>query len=300
MIDNETKCNICRGGDLDRIKEGVYGNPAQNIYKCRKCGHTFLGPLLSDEEEERFYSSEYPMFLLKRGDFKNTTPEVHFNGKKDEAIRRFGAVEHLLSGEKSVLEVGSASGFFLHHIKPYVKEVCGVEPNGSYSEYARKNGLETYPGLEGVGDRKFDVIFLYYVLEHVKDPVRFMTGLKALLKDKDSKIVVEVPNVDEALVSLYKSKAYDGFVWQRAHCSYFSREILNDLFHRSGLTAEFIPIQRYDISNHIHWLASGQPGGNEKYSHIFSNGLNEGYKEDLKKAWLCDAILSVAGINDAG
>jgi len=289
------ECNICRGKDSDETKKGVFGNPDQNIYKCRACGHLFLAPLLDDAEEERFYINDYPAFLLKRGDFKSTTPAEHFAKNKDEASRRLRLVKRFLSHSKSILEIGSASGFFLSRIKPYVKDVCGVEPNSDRAGFANKKGIETRSSLEDVGNKKFDLIFLYYVLEHIKDPDGFIKNVKSLLKNSSSRIIIEVPNAAEALISLYHSPAYNEFVWQRAHCSYFSADTLKRLFAGAGFKAEFIPEQRYDISNHIHWLVEGKPGGIGKYSHVFSKELNKQYAKDLKKRWLCDTILAIAG-----
>lgn len=287
-------CNLCGSRNYGEIKKGVYGNAAQNIYKCGACGHFFLGPLLDDAEEERFYIEDYPAFLLKRGDFKNTTPEDHFIKNEKEARRRFGLIKYLLAKGQSVLEIGSASGFFLSKIKPRVEEVFGIEPNTAYREYANKKGIPTCPDIKELGHRKFDIIFLYYVLEHIKDPNGFLKHVKHFLKSSKSRIVIEVPNVDEALVSLYHSPAYNEFVWQRAHCSYFSALTMEKLFKRSGLKAKFIPEQRYDISNHIYWLAECKPGGAGKYAHIFSGALNRKYADDLKDKWLCDTILAVA------
>lgn len=288
------RCNICGSGDGELVKKGVFGSPGQDVYSCASCKHFYLSPLLSDAEEERFYINDYPAFLLKRGDAKSLSPEAHFISNQPEAERRLGSIRGLLSDEKEVLEIGSASGFFLCRLREHVKTVYGVEPNTAYMEYSRSNNIDTHDSLKGIACKKFDVIFLYYVLEHVKEPVKFIESVSGLLKDRDSRIVMEVPNVNEALITLYKSPAYDEFVWQRAHCSYFSVEALKDIFSRLKMEAEFIPVQRYDLSNHVYWLTDGKPGGTGKHDNIFSKGLNEEYKKCLKDRWICDTILAIA------
>jgi SAM-dependent methyltransferase len=288
------ECNICGASEYELIKKGVYGNEAQNVYCCCSCDHKFLAPLLSDEDEMRFYSKDYPAFLLGRGDKKSVTPQSHFTKNKEQAQERFQHIKHLLSKEKSVLEIGSATGFFLSYIKDNVKEVCGVEPNSSYREYANGIDILTFESLGDIKDRKFDIIFLYYVLEHVKEPINFLENLQDFLKNETSTIVIEVPNVNEALVSLYKSPAYNNFVWQKAHCNYFSVKVLGDIFSNTGLTSEFVPVQRYDFSNHLYWLVEGKPGGMGKYHMIFSEKLDREYQECLKNSWFCDSILAIA------
>jgi len=242
----------------------------------------------------RFYSKDYPAFLLRRGDKKSVTPHTHFTKNKEQAPERFQTIKQLLSNEKSVLEIGSATGFFLSYIKEYVEEVCGVEPNSSYREYANDIEISTFESLGDIKSRKFDIVFLYYVLEHVKEPGIFLENLQGFLKNENSTIVIEVPNVNEALVSLYKSPAYNNFVWQKAHCNYFSVKVLEGLFSKVALSAEFVPVQRYDFSNHLYWLVEGKPGGMGKYSRIFSEKLDREYRGCLTKTWLCDSILAIA------
>ena len=291
------QCNICQSTKNKLIEKTVFGSPEQSIYGCIDCGHIYLSPLMTSGEEEHFYINEYPDFLLGRGDMKSASPEQHFANNKSEAERRVSHVKHLLLKDKAVLEIGSASGFFLDHICDYVGEICGVEPNSDHFAYAKKKNIPMHKDLKEIGDRKFDIIFLYYVLEHIKDPASFIKNIKKLLRDKNSKIIIEVPNVNEALVSLYKSPAYNKFVWQRAHCNYFSVKILKNLFDGLKLSAEFIPVQRYDFSNHIHWLIEGKPGGRGKYNHIFSDSMNREYKESLKNSWLCDTILTILNLD---
>ncbi|MFC1517602.1 class I SAM-dependent methyltransferase [Candidatus Margulisiibacteriota bacterium] len=290
-------CNLCDSADSKLIKSGVFGNEAQNIYQCIKCAHLFLAPLLEDSEEEHFYLNEYPTFLLKRGDTKSISPEEHFIKNKSEAIRRFKYIKKHLTKSKDVLEIGSATGFFLAHLKNKVKSAAGIEPNIDQRNFANKKKIITHENISSLKGKKFDLIFLYYVLEHIKSPVQFMADLQKLLKNSNSKIIFEVPNADEALIKLYRSPAYNNFVWQRAHCSYFTPKTLAPLFKNMGMNVEFVPIQRYDISNHIYWLTEGKPGGTGKYSNIFSEILNKEYRNSLERSWLCDSILAVVTNN---
>ncbi len=296
MMNKIVRCNICGVQRNTLIKKGVYGNSRQNIYRCLKCEHIYLAPLQSDQDDEKFYLSEYPIFLAKRGDFRNSSPKIHFEKNIDEARRRLKNIRHVLSKKQNILEIGSATGFFLNHIKNYVKNVCGVEPHAEYRKYALQKNIPTYADIRELPKNKFDLIFLYYVLEHVKDPVVFMQDLKHLLKGRSSKFVIEVPNVNEALLDLYKCQAYNEFVWQRAHCSYFSSKTLESMLHKIGFSTQCVPVQRYDFSNHVHWLIEGKSGGSGKYCNIFSDKLNQEYANNLKRHWLCDTILVIANL----
>jgi SAM-dependent methyltransferase len=293
----KVECNVCHSSEGVLFKKGVFGNPAQDVYQCKACGHVYLAPLLDDQEEARFYLDQYSAFLVSRGDNKSVSPQEHFAGNKDEAERRFKDVAPFLDKGRSVLEIGSSSGFFLARIKDCVGDVAGIEQNAAHKDFANKAGLPTFSGFEEVAGRKFDMIFLYYLLEHIKYPVDFIRMLKTFLKGKASRIVVEVPNVNEALVSLYKSSSYNEFVWQRAHCSYFSVKVLDTILSGLGFRTEFIPLQRYDFSNHLYWLVQGKPGGKGKYAHVFSQEFDAQYRKALCDQWLCDSILLIATLD---
>jgi len=78
------------------------------------------------------------------------------------------------------------------------------------------------------------------------------------------------------------------------HRCYFSPETLSAVVEAAGFkTVELIPVQRYDLSNHMYWLQYGKPGGTGKYHQIFSKSLDAEYAECLKEHWLCDTIFGI-------
>lgn len=54
-----------------------------------------------------------------------------------------------------------------------------------------------------------------------------------------------------------------------------------------------LPKQRYDLSNHMHWMQYRRPGGFGKYNHIFSEKLRTEYAENLINHSLCDTLFAV-------
>ena len=50
--------------------------------------------------------------------------------------------------------------------------------------------------------------------------------------------------------------------------------------------------QRYDLSNHMHWMTAGKPGGHGKYNAVFSPATLAAYAEDLKRKFLCDTLVA--------
>ena len=67
--------------------------------------------------------------------------------------------------------------------------------------------------------KKYDVVILISVLEHVKNPISFLKKISSFLK-KNGKIIIEVPNVNDPLVSLYNLDYYKEKYYRKVHLNY--------------------------------------------------------------------------------
>jgi SAM-dependent methyltransferase len=223
------------------------------------------------------------------------TPEDHFVGfVRGEGLRRLQDVAGYLQTEWDVLKIGSSTGYFLELIRPYVRSVTGVEPGPDYAAYANQRGIRTVRAVKELDQAaRYDAIFVDDVLEHMRQPIGFLGSMKSLLKP-DSRLFIQVPNVLDVLLTRYNTPQFGAFYWQKMHYYYFSPRTLADVLGRAGYTCQLIPLQRYDLSNHIIWLRDGQPGGQEHFKDIFSPELEVAYAETLKRHWLCDTIFAIA------
>jgi SAM-dependent methyltransferase len=284
---------MCGSEGSELIAEEVSGAPDARVYRCRDCDIVYLHPIMSPDEEGKFYEKEFPSYMEARVAPGGADAEAHFRSNLPEAERRTALVRPFLSRDMSVLEVGSATGYFLFALQGYVSAVTGVEPGRTFAEYARGRGIRTMETLNDLKGERFDAILLYYVLEHMRHPVAFLSDLRMSLKP-GGRLMLEVPNVHDALLSVYGIPAFGPFYFQKAHYYYFSRKTLKDALLKSGYTPEIYPVQRYDLSNHVHWMMAGRPGGKGKYRHIFSDTLEVAYAEALKGQWVCDTLFAVA------
>ncbi|MFZ5866701.1 MAG: class I SAM-dependent methyltransferase [Thermodesulfobacteriota bacterium] len=290
----DVACPFCDQGARRRIVDTVWDSPDAAVYQCSGCELVFIYPIMTLEEEKAFYEAEFSKYMKQRGATGETVPAEHFVGNQPEAQRRLKNLGPYLKPDMHVLEIGSSTGFMLAAIQPRVASVTGVEPNLLYADYARGKGLTTYPTLADVENGQYDLILAYYVLEHLRDPVKYLKTLHSLLR-LGGILALEVPNVDDALVRFYQVESFDRFYWQRAHYCYYSHRTLKEVLTRAGFeSVEMIPEHRYDFSNHIHWILTGQPGGKGKYAHLFDKDLDAQYARCLKDHWLCDTVFAVA------
>ena len=293
-------CRFCTAvPSLQSIKgRFVYGGTSeQHFWRCDACRIIYLFPPISDEEESVFYKKEFETYMERRtGQDKDwSSPERHFLSNQREVRRRMPFLESYLTKAQEILEIGCSSGFMLSALKDRGMDVYGLDPSEGFIEYVRSKGIEVKKTLEELkenDDTAFDLILHYYVLEHIRNPLAFISQYMELLNDT-GKMIFEVPCATDPLIELYKVPAFDRFYWSVAHHWYFNRESLAALLKKTGYGFELFPDQRYDISNHMTWMQEGKPGGLGRYSHIFGSELDRLYKEKLKDNWLCDTIIAV-------
>lgn len=155
------------------------------IAQCRNCGLWFVSPQPTVEELQQYYAT------YDSGDLWREMEEG-FNRSVRKTI-----LERKPSGQ--VLDVGCGSGNFLRCMKEKGFSVLGIEPSVSGSDYARDTlQVEIFHGmihdfLKLNSDRKFDVITLLNVLEHLTNPVETMEQLGHVLAP-DGIVAIVVPD----------------------------------------------------------------------------------------------------------
>lgn len=76
----------------------------------------------------------------------------------------------------------------------------------------------------------------------------------------------------------------------------FNSRTLSGLIRQAGLKLLWLQqVQRYPLSNHLHWLAKGKPGGHQIWAFIDSNPLNQAYADRLAALGHCDTLMAGIG-----
>ena len=239
----------------------------------------FLHPIMTEAEEQAFYGAQFAEYMAARGQAGGADPEQSFQKWSPEGERRRALLEPWLGPGMSVLEIGSATGFLLEAIRDRVGDaLVGIEPGDAFREFARTRlGIEAHRDRSAVEGRHFDLVLAYYVVEHLRDPVVELSRWRELL-NPGGHLAIEVPNVDDALVRYWQVEAFDRFYWQKAHYFNYSEQTLTMVLKMAGFDhVVTVPVQRYDISNHVHWLRLGKPGGLGAYTDLLDERVNAEY-----------------------
>jgi 2-polyprenyl-3-methyl-5-hydroxy-6-metoxy-1,4-benzoquinol methylase len=277
-----SSCYLCGSVEYSVCPGKVRDNNELEVRKCSHCGLVFLSS--DDHITENFYelSGMHAQALV---DFTAWRKESTW----DDA-RRFTALQRLMEN-RTVLDVGCGNGGFLMLARAVAATVSGIEPDELSREYIARDGIAVFAAMEEL-DGIYDVITLFHVLEHVREPREFLARLADRLA-KNGQLVVEVPNADDSLLSLYRNEQFSSFTYWSCHLRLFSRTTLATLAKQSGLTVNYIKqVQRYPLSNHLHWLACGKPGGHKQWSFLDSTELNEAYEKQLAAIDACDTVLA--------
>ncbi|WP_440928168.1 class I SAM-dependent methyltransferase [Candidatus Pelagibacter sp.] len=136
-----------------------------------------------------------------------------------------------------IIDLGSGFGFFLSAFgKNWEKH--GIELSDLASHDSKKWSkihkidLEkkiTISDMKKLG--KFDVVFSYHVIEHLKNPNQFILNARELLKDNGI-FILGTPNFDSGCARLFKKKYR--FFHDKTHITFFSENSLYRLFDDYG------------------------------------------------------------------
>lgn len=278
---NRGVCYLCGGKESRKRPGRVRDNADLEIYECRSCGLVFLSSF--DHIHDHFYESSG----MHDGEVDIGSWAVDTAWDDD---RRFGFLKTLMEN-RSVLDFGCGNGGFLLRAARTAKRVEGIELEQRLQPYFRQNGLTVHAAIDYVADT-FDIITLFHVLEHIADPVDILGRLLKRLAPGGS-MIVEVPNANDALLTVYENEAFSQFTYWSPHLFLYTNSTLEMLAKKAGLKVNYIrQVQRYPLSNHLHWLSRGKPGGHKTWSFLDSNELHAAYEKQLASIGCCDTIIA--------
>lgn len=188
---------------------------------------------------EEFYSSKYKAFNNSSLEVQEADRDFHDAHREDiaETVQRLTG--RPLSG-LSVLDIGCGWGQTMKYLAQKGANCAGFDPAPEAVAYVKSCGLECeQAGMERMdvfGARRFDVVMLMNVLEHLADPVTVIRDIKATVLSPGGVLVVEVPNEFNAF-QLSAQSLYQLHQWWVApptHLNYFNPETLSGLLSGSG------------------------------------------------------------------
>lgn len=189
---------------------------------------------------------------------------------------------------RNILEIGCSWGYFLTLLQDKGCKPYGVELNAVRARYVNETlGIPCFTVLEACEQQgiQFKQIFLFYVLEYIPDPGRYLTRLLKLL-DADGRIVVITPNLADPLKDIWRNQAFGGFFYDECAVNYFTPQAVRNLVKSLPFSGHSIATkQGYSFVNHLSWYLTNAPRttgmvGGDYYVQNIGNSL-ESSSNDL-------------------
>jgi SAM-dependent methyltransferase len=233
----------------------ISGRPGRfAVVACDSCGLMRTNPRPSIETIGFYYPDDY-------GPFVGTT--VRDEQQPAEKKPRAGILRRLASRidyrtaplppdmhPGRLLEVGCASGAFLHSMAERGWSVQGVEPSPSAAAAARRLGYAVHTGvLEELPLQRtpFDLIVGWMTLEHLHEPVEALRRLNEQ-SHGDTRLVLSVPNAASLERKVFSHRWYALQV--PCHLYHFSPGSLARVLRAGGWQVDRV-LQHRVLSNAI-------------------------------------------------
>lgn len=276
-------CYLCCSTSFSHRKGIVRDKPDIRVLECNSCGLVALEA--TSHIGEGFYENS-----KMHGSDPKSIPDWLKEVESDD-MRRFEMLKSLMPN-KRILDFGCGAGGFLLFAKTLARDVVGIKLESRIREYWA-NQLKIVPSADDI-EGVYDLITAFHVLEHLPDPRATLKNLSRLLgTGQSSRMVIEVPNANDALLTLFDCDAFQRFTYWSNHLYLFSSSTLELLARQAGLKVVAIQhYQRYPLSNHLHWLGKGKAGGHQKWSFLDTPHVKESYANALASIGKSDTLVA--------
>lgn len=231
------KCPLCQNKfsikELYKVSKQNYFNERNFAYfYCKKCQVAFLYPRITKKDIGQIYKGKYFSFR-----HKPANKLIDFILSLELASYDKFICKVVKSGRK-LLDVGCGYGDFLLKMQKRDWDVYGIEPFLDAVKVGRKRIGEArifkgeLPRVK-FKSKDFDVITMWHVLEHLPNPSVYISKIRHLL-DKRGYFIIEVPNLDSFLLSLFGNNY--NWLSTTEHVSIYSKKGIKKLLKDNGFS----------------------------------------------------------------
>ena len=220
---NLSHCKLCNDASISFLfdKQGV------SYFQCSSCKFIFSdsgNPNLTNRLKD--FEPAYIDYLKEKSIDNNNHLFILNKLSKQQD----------LTG-KTFLDIGCGSGKFVKFLQSKGFDAYGIEPSHALFESFLQQDPSFFKGdvldfsLSNPG-RKFDVIIVSDVLEHVEDPARFFEKINQLLSP-GGLLFISTPDTNSFLAKAFGKRWH---YYNKYHLSIFSRSNIFQLAKRSKLS----------------------------------------------------------------
>lgn len=239
-------CKLCEGSVFEthlKCRDHFLSGEEFIIARCTNCGFLFTNPRPEAAHLGAYYKSEN--YISHSNNRKGLLNKIYHSVRRYNHKQKYKLISRLLQ-KGDILDIGCATGEFLNYFKERGWQVIGVEPDADARAFAKTQyHIDVLPeeALTRIENRKFDIISLWHVLEHVPSLNERMKRIRDMLKD-DGYVVIAVPNAKSNDASWY-GEFWAGYDVPR-HLYHFTQATAGALFKKHGFDLAEIHPMKFD------------------------------------------------------
>ncbi len=288
-----TNCPVCNSTAIKHfstVKDFNVTGEDFEIFECTMCTLRFTQNIPGPEDMGPYYSSaDYVSHTDTKKGFINRAYHWVRNYTIKSKKKLIEKTTRKSSG--TLLDIGAGTGTFVAAMQDAGWQVLGMEPDDT----ARANALEKHSiilqhptFLFELENKRFDVITLWHVLEHIHRLQDYIQVFHRTLKD-DGYLIIAVPNYTSNDAQHYKEQwaAYD----VPRHLYHFSPKSMQKLMYLNGFEVMSVKPMWFD-SFYVSLLSEKYERGKDDYFSGFVQGFVSNM-QTLKNIQNCSSVIYI-------
>ena len=295
------KCTICSSSTEELIKYSRSKNKLKLNY-CKKCDWIFS----NIDKSKSLSEDNLDITRLKQAGLDIPSPDEDFQNGLNQSQ---DYVDLYIDKEikEYILEIGSSWGYFLDIVKRNGHHPIGIELNDVRRKYINETlRIDAYKNVDLIekDKKKFDKIFMFYVLEYINNPKIYIERLYNMLNDK-GKLIIITPNKNDVLKVIWCNEGFKKFFYDDHAINYFSINSLKKIAKSLNTKRYTIKSkQGYGLINHLKWFFNNSPSetgivGGDKFSLEIGNNLEKLNKNNIEKKEISESIKALLNKYDS-
>jgi len=225
------------------------------LVKCHACKAYFLTPNPSDSLLKQAYDDSY----YGLGDEEEKFESFIEKGVNFFRRRRAKRIAKLANNQGRVLDIGCGNGKFLSYVRTFGNiDIFGTEMEGRSARRAAKIkdinlkigelSEKDYPKMD------FDVVTMFHVFEHLKEPSRYLDLIDKKLKP-NGYLIMSFPNIDSWQAHFFK--AHWLHLDPPRHLFFFKPDDLIEIMQNRGfdlISEKYVSIEQNPFGAVQSWL----------------------------------------------
>lgn len=273
-LETLTHCPVCGGHSFSNYlnaEDYTVSHREFTIQQCNSCYFLFTNPRPNAESIGEYYESKD--YISHHDDNRSLMNAVYTRVRNHTVEGKVNMLNGYAKGKGSLLDIGCGTGVFVQACQGAGWHVSATEPDpGARESAAKKLGTTVAESIfsSALQDKKFDVITMWHVLEHVHLLNETVSWLAEHLAENGT-IVIAVPNPQSADAQKYGRfwAAYD----VPRHLYHFTKDAMKTLTKKHGLLVMDILPMWFD-SFYVSMLSSKYRSGSIRLPESFIAGLS--------------------------